>query len=299
MSDRLRVGLVGAGPWAQLFTAPMLAGATDADFVGIWARRPSAAEELAARHGTAAVEELDALFDRCEAVCFSVPPSVQAELASRAARAGKAVLLDKPVGATVAEAEALAAAVDDAGVVSQVVLTYRYLDAMRSFLGAAAGFDAYGGRASFFGNGCIEGTYFATPWRLAEGGLLDLGPHVLDALDAALGPIEAVEARGDAHRLVLLECTHAGGRVSQAALSATTDQAGGLAVELTGPEGRLALDLASRGPDEAGTDAAVAQQRIVGELVACVRAGRPHDLDVHRGLHLQRLIDAAAAQIAR
>jgi predicted dehydrogenase len=299
VSDRLQLGLVGAGPWAHLFTAPMLAASTDADFVGVWARRPEAAHELAAAHGTVAFEDLAALFDRCEAVTFSVPPSVQAELAAKAASAGTAVLLDKPVGASLAQAEALAEAIDRAGVVSQVILTNRYLDSMRSFLDAAARFDAYGGRASFFGNGCMEGTYFATPWRLAEGGLLDLGPHVLDALDAALGPIQAVEARGDVHRLVLLECEHAGGRVSQAALSATSNQAGALAVELCGLDGRLALDLAARTPEQADADSAIARARIVAELASCVRDGTRHPLDVHRGLHLQRLIDDAAAQLRR
>jgi predicted dehydrogenase len=277
----------------------MLEASADADFVGVWARRPEAARQLAEAHGTTAYDDLDELFRRCEAVTFSVPPSVQAELAAQAASAGKAVLLDKPVGGNVAEAEALAEAIDRAGVVSQVILTNRYCDSMRLFLEAAAGFDAYGGRASFFGNGGLEGTYFGTPWRIAEGGLVDLGPHVLDALDAALGPIRAVEARGDVHRLVLLECDHAGDRVSQAAISATSNQAGALAVELYGLEGRLDLDLTKRTQEQTDTENATARARIVAELASCVRNGSRHPLDVHRGLYLQRLIDAAAAQLER
>lgn len=298
MSERLQVGLVGAGPWAQLFTAPMLAASPDADFVGVWARRSQAARTLAAVHRTTAYDDFDELVGRCEAVTFSVPPSVQAELAARAARAGKAVLLDKPIGGTLAEAETLAEAIRAAGVVSQVILTNRYLDSMRTFLDAAGRFDAYGGRASFFGNGCLEGTYFGTPWRIAEGGLLDLGPHVLDALDAALGPIRSVEARGDVHRLVLLECEHTGDRISQAAISATSNQAGGLAVELHGLDGRLELDLTRRTPEQAEAEAALARTRIVAELASCVRSGAGHPLDVERGLHLQRLIDDAGRQLS-
>src|SRR5258705_3655681 len=167
-SDRLRVGLVGAGPWGHLFTAPMLANSTDAAFAGIWARRPDAAEQLARVHGVPAYHDLDALFAGCDAVTFSVPPSVQAALAARAARAGLAVLLDKPVGGNVAEAEALTAAIDEAKVVSQVILTNRYFDSMRSFLDNVRELESYGGRASFFGDGCLPGTYFATPWRVAE-----------------------------------------------------------------------------------------------------------------------------------
>jgi len=299
VGGRLRLGLVGAGPWAQLFTAPMLEASADADFVGIWARRSGAARQLAEAHGTAAYDDIDELFGQCEAITFSVPPSVQAELAAQAASAGKAVLLDKPVGGNLAEAEALAGAIDRAGVVSQVILTNRYADSVRSFLAAAAGFDAYGGRASFFGDGGLEGTYFGTPWRIAGGGLVDLGPHVLDALDAALGPIRTIEARGDVHRLVLLECEHAVGQVSQAAISATSHQAGALAVELYGLEGRLDLDLGRRTQDQTAAETATVQARIVAELASCVRNGTRHPLDVHRGVYLQRLMDDAAAQLER
>ncbi len=297
MTERLRVGLVGAGPWAHLFTGPMLAASADVEFVGIWSRRPEPAQELARHHGVTAFAELPDLFAASDAMVFSVPPSVQAALAAQAARAGLAVLLDKPVGGNVAEAEALAAAIDTAGVVSQVILTNRYFDATRSFLAAAGEFDSYGGRAAFFGNGCVPGTYFATPWRVAEGGLLDLGPHVLDALDAALGPIEAIEAHGDPQRLVLLECRHANGRLSQAALSATTNQPGGLMVEVHGPAGRLALDVAAFTQAQSEAEFATAQRVILSEFAAAVRAGTGHPLDVHRGVHLQRLIADAARQL--
>lgn len=297
MSDKLRIGLVGAGPWGHMFTGPMLSASDDVTFVGIWARRPDAAALLASTHQVAAYDDLDALFADCDAVTFSVPPDVQAELAAQAARAGKAVLLDKPVGKNVAQAEALAAAIDEAGVVSQVILTNRYFDRMRAFLDEARRFDSYGGRASFFGNGCVPGTYFATPWRLAEGGLLDLGPHVLDALDAALGSIVSIRATGNVQRLVLLECEHDNGRISQAALSANSNQEGGLMVQVHGLDGRVTFDVGALSPEQVADEFATAQRRILSELAAAVASGTPHELDVHRGLHLQRLIDTAAAQL--
>ena len=296
-NEPLRIGLVGAGPWGHLFTGPMLAGSPDCTFVGVWARRPEAASELAGVHGVTAYADLDALFDDCDAVTFSLPPDVQADLAARAAAAGKAVLLDKPVGLTTAQAESLAGGIDAAGVTSQVIFTNRYYDGMRAFLEQARAFDSYGGRASFFGNGCVPGTYFATPWRLEQGGLLDLGPHVLDALDAALGPIVDISARGDVQRIVFLECEHEGGRISQAALCATSNQDGGLAVEVHGLHGRVRFDVGSFTPEEMNAEVRTAMRRIVEEFAASVRAGRPHELDIHRGLHLQRLIDRAAAQL--
>lgn len=299
MTEPLRMGLVGAGPWGHLFTGPMIAGSPDATFVGVWARRPEAAAELAGKHGTTAYDDIEALFAVCDAVTFSVPPNVQAELATRAARAGVAVLLDKPVGCNVEQAEALAAAVDEAGVVSQMILTNRYFASMRAFLEQAASFDSYGGRAAFFGNGCVPGTYFATPWRIEEGGLLDLGPHVLDGLDAAIGRIVAIEAHGDPQRLVLLECEHENGRLSQAALCATTNQDGGLMVEVHGLDGRLTFDAGRFDPEQKAMEWSTMPNRIIAELAAAVASGTPHELDVHRGLHLQRLIDDATAQLAK
>jgi predicted dehydrogenase len=297
MSDTPRIGLVGAGPWANLFTGPMLASSTSLHLAGVWARRPEAAASLATTLATQPFDDIDALLDQVDALAFAVPPDVQADIGARAARAGKALLLDKPIGVTLSQATSLADAVGQAGVVTQVLLTNRYLPAMREYLAQLDGFDGYGARASFFGNGCIPGTYFATPWRLEQGGLLDLGPHVFDALEASLGPILDVDARGDRMGMVFLTCTHADGRISQASLSATTDVSGGLQVEVYGRAGRVALDVGAMSPEENAAQFAAAQHTVCDEFAACVRSGTPHPLDAQRALGLQRLIDRAGAQL--
>jgi predicted dehydrogenase len=204
------------------------------------------------------------------------------------------VLLDKPLGITVGQAQRLADAVEEAGVVSQLLLTNRYRPAMRRFLIQAAGFRAEGARAALVHGDAMPGRPFGTPWRLAEGCLLDLGPHVLDALDAALGPIVAVRAAGDPRRVVALTCEHDSGAVSSAVMSGSSPvEPGGLSVELFGPDGHLALDLGR--PDPArGVDETHAAMSVVGtEFAHAVRTGEPHELDVRRGLHLQRLIAMA------
>ena len=65
-----RVGLVGAGPWATMFHAPMLAGASRLELAVVWARRPEAAAVLADRFGIQAVGSFDELLSRCDAVAF-------------------------------------------------------------------------------------------------------------------------------------------------------------------------------------------------------------------------------------
>jgi predicted dehydrogenase len=72
------VGLVGAGPWAEMLHAPMLAGGPETTLAGVWARRPEAARALAEAHGSRAVGSLEELWEVCEAVAFAVPPDVQA-----------------------------------------------------------------------------------------------------------------------------------------------------------------------------------------------------------------------------
>src|SRR5689334_24082209 len=128
MPDALSVGLVGAGPWAGMFTAPMLAAGPATRLAAVWARRAEAAGELAARYGVPAVGTPSDLFAECDAVAFAVPPDVQAAVAVEAAAAGKHLLLEKPVAFTVDAAEDVARAVDEARVVTQLVLTNRYTD---------------------------------------------------------------------------------------------------------------------------------------------------------------------------
>ncbi|MGI8756211.1 MAG: Gfo/Idh/MocA family protein [Acidimicrobiales bacterium] len=289
MSDPVRVGLVGAGPWASMVHAPVFAGAPETTLEAVWARRPETARTLAARHGATPVATTDELFQRCEAVVFAVPPDVQADLAVAAARAGCALVLEKPIAGDLAGAEALALAAGESGVASMVVLSWRYAAAVRAFLDDAAHFDAFGGSGQFLSSGLLGGP-FATPWRLERGPLLDLGPHVVDLLDAALGPVTAVRATGHHHDLVTLQLEHRSGVVSTALLSATMavepHRAG---VELYGSAGVLEIDCATAvGPEAFLT--------VARELAEAVR-GTPHPLDVGRGLHLQRILADAEGQL--
>jgi len=286
--NTLRVGLVGAGPWATMVHAPMLAGSPDTELAGVWARRSEAAEALAARHGTTSAPTLDALLERCDAVAFAVPPGVQAELAITAARAGKTLLLEKPIAADLAGAERLADAVGAAGVGSLVLFTWRFATAFRTLV--ADDRAATAGRLEFVTDALLPGGAFATPWRLEEGPLLDLGPHAVDALDAVLGPVVDVQARGDRHGLVTLLLAHESGAASTALLGATSPPGTRrITIEIHRPDGVDELDMAEAiGPGVFGTVAAD---------LAAAAAGDTSGPDVLRGLHVQRVIAAASDQL--
>jgi len=284
--DPVTVGLVGAGPWAAELHAPMLADGPETRLTAVWARRPEAAAELAARHGARAVTRYEELFDHCEAVAFAVPPDVQAEMAPAAARAGKALLLEKPIGLDLAGARRVVDAVEEAGVVSQVVLTKRYHPLTQRFIDEASSFEATGARSAYL-HGAFLGGKFATPWRLAHGALLDLGPHLLDLLIAALGPIEDIRGAGDPRRWVEITSRHASGVVSQASLSGAVSLSRSVtSIELYGTGGSLEFDANTIDHDEC-------PPILRREFATAVRSGTGHPLDARHGLMLQELLQRA------
>lgn len=285
--EPVRVGLVGAGPWARAMHARMLAAGPETRLTAVWARRTEAAQETAAPYGAHVAASFDELLDHCEAVAFAVPPSVQAELAPLAAERGKALLLEKPLSLDLASAERLVDAVDEAGVVTQLVLTKRYHPVTRRFIEEAQRLDVIGARSCYL-HGAFLGGDFATSWRLEHGVLLDLGPHLIDLLDAAAGPIVSVRGTGDARRWTELTCEHESGAISQASLSGSVPLERALTrVELFGQQGQLVYDTAEIDHEECWPI-------LRREFATAVRSGRSGELDAHRGLRLQRLLEDAA-----
>ncbi|WP_204056408.1 Gfo/Idh/MocA family protein [Microbispora corallina] len=288
------VGLVGAGPWGSGFHAPMLAAGPQTRLAGVWSRRPERAREVAARFAVPAFADYDLLLDACEAVAFAVPPEVQVSMAVRAARAGRALLLEKPLAPDLAGATALAEAVDAAGVPTQLMLTRRYRPQVREFLDRARRFRARGAQARHLTDELFSAAY-ATPWRRRQGVLDDFGFHALDLLDAALGTVKDVMAVGDPHGYMALTCVHEGeGAVSQLALCGSIGSPHGhhKTMELYGREGALVLDFRELADDSAPT-----RENVRSEFAATVRSGVPHTVDVHHGLHLQRLLEQARSQL--
>lgn len=283
--EPVSVGLVGAGPWAERAHAPMLAKSPHLRFAGVWARRPEAAGRL----GAPVFERVEELFDACEAVAFCVPPGVQAELGVRAARAGKALLLEKPLADSLENARRLADAVREAGVASQMVLTMRYTKQVRAFLARCADIEAFGGHAANITDVLLGGHPFGTPWRLERGALLDVGPHVVDLLEAALGRVTGVRAHGNPLGWTGLLLDHEGGAASEASLCMAA--AGDLPPASVAVYGRTGSATLLPGDDDDPFEA------IAEEFARTVRQGGGHPLDAAHGLRLQEIIAEAEAQL--
>src|SRR5256884_6037552 len=176
----LRLGLVGTGYWARIAHAPALASTEGIELAGVWGRDRRAAFALAAEHGAAAFGEIEAMLAAVDGVAFAVPPAVQAPIATAAARAGKHLMLEKPIAIADAEADQLVAAVDEGQVASVVFFTLRVRDEMRAWLADVSARGGWaGGLAPWFGASVLETRPFNTPWRRGKGALWDLGPHVI------------------------------------------------------------------------------------------------------------------------
>lgn len=217
----MRFGLLGTGYWAAETQGAALAEHPVAEFAGVWGRNRAKARGLAARFGAQAYDDADALIADVDAVAIALPPDVQAELALRAARAGRHLLLDKPLAFSTEDADRIVHAVQKGGLASLVFFTNRFSKPVEEFLAetaAAGGWD--GGRATVLASIFEPGSpYENSPWRRERGGLWDVGPHALSILLPVLGPVAGVTAldgpRGAAH--VLLR--HRSGPVSTLALA--------------------------------------------------------------------------------
>ncbi|WP_225834297.1 Gfo/Idh/MocA family protein [Streptomyces sp. NK08204] len=290
----MRIGLLGTGPWARAAYAPALAGHPGLDFAGVWGRRADAATALAGRYGVRAYGEVDALLADVDAVAVALPPSVQAELAVRAARAGRHLLLDKPLALGVAEARAVVQAVERTGVASVVFFTTRFQREPEAWMAEQA---CRGGwftaQAQWLGAVFTgDSPFAASPWRREKGALWDVGPHALSVLLPVLGDVRqvvaAVHGPADTVHLVL---DHTAGASSTLTLSLSAPAAAaGAQVELRGESGVTLLPSSSE-------SAVAALARATDALLAAAATGRPHACDAAFGLRVTEILATAEARL--
>jgi predicted dehydrogenase len=290
----MRFGLVGTGHWARATHAPAIAGTDGAELVGVWGRRPEAVSAVADEHGARAYDDFDALLGDVDAVAFSVPPDVQAPLATRAARAGKHLLLDKPIALSREDSDALVDAVSATGVASVVFLTSRFVPAVRDWLAdVTTTSDWDGATAHWLGATFAEGSPYAdSQWRHDKGGLWDLTPHILSIVMVVFGPVDRVTAERGQRDTTNLLLHHTSGATSV------------LTVSLEAPPAATVQDLAiwgARGRSwmPAGFDDPPAALRVaLSELMAIVEYGAvEHPCNVRFGRDIVEVLAAADEQL--
>jgi predicted dehydrogenase len=198
MSRRIKWGVIGSGGIARRRTIPEgIVPASNAALTAVYnptqATNEAVGREFGAR-ACATVEEL--LAPEVEAIYIASPPHVHLEQARACAAAGKHVLCEKPLALTVADAQAMIAACEQAGVRLGTAFMMRFHAQHQAALGLV-----HDGRLGqpVFARAQLSCWYPPRPgaWRqdpaLAGGGsLMDLGGHCIDLLEMFLGPVAAV-----------------------------------------------------------------------------------------------------------
>ncbi len=110
--ERLRLGVVGTGSMGRHHVR-ILAALPEAELVGIYDQRPEVAAELAAEHGTHSFSSLEELAAQVDAAVLAVPTYAHAQIGCELLAEGVHLLIEKPIAATLEEADRLLAAAGD------------------------------------------------------------------------------------------------------------------------------------------------------------------------------------------
>ncbi len=204
----LRVGLIGYGLAGSVFHAPLIKATAGFRLDAIVTSNPTRAEQARQQHPLASVlADSEALWARAlDLVVIASSNRSHAPLAMRALEAGLAVVVDKPLAVTSAEAQALAEFAAARGRLLSVFHNRRW-DSEFLTLRDLIDKGALGKVHRFESRFERWRPQIRAGWRQqsdpAEGGgvLLDLGTHLIDQALQLFGPVQSVHAE--------LDCRHA------------------------------------------------------------------------------------------
>jgi predicted dehydrogenase len=250
--------IVGAGMIADYHRRAIEANADKgAKLVAVGHYEPARFDEIAVRFGVPC-EDYDTLLSRpeVEVVCICTPSGHHADQAIAAVRAGKHVLVEKPMALSLADADLMIETSRAHGVQLGVVLQRRAEPLFRQIKQALANGDLgdltqavvtmpyYRGDA-YYAQADWRGT-----WALDGGGvLMNQGIHIIDLLVWMMGdPVEIQAYAGALHRKVEVEDVAAAAlrfaNGSLATITATTTAAPGFPhrLEFYGTNGGIQLE---------------------------------------------------------
>jgi len=203
----VRAALIGYGLAGEEFHGPLLERAQAIELATIVTADPERARRARGDHpGARVVDSAERVWERADEhdlVVVATPNETHVPLASAAIERGLAVVVDKPLAVTAADARALVERAEAAGVPLAVFHNRRFDAEQRALrqllsdgrLGRLLRVEA---RLERWASDSAR-----TPWRrsgeAAAGGgiLLDLGAHLVDQMLTLLGPVRSVYAEID------------------------------------------------------------------------------------------------------
>lgn len=326
------IGVIGLGNAAKPHARALrdLEAASLVQVTGVYARDAARRAAFATAQGFPAAGSVEALIEdpRTRAILLLTPPDARLAHLRLAVERGKAALVEKPVGRTTVEADAMVALASAAGVPMGVVLQHRKrrgaLDLRRMLAEGALG---RVGLVRLVVPWWRDQAYYDTPGRgtiARDGGgvLLSQAIHAIDLMLHLLGPVARVSALAGTtslHRMETEDIAVAGLEFASGAIGAlvatTAAFPGGSEVlSIDGDRGSAELGhgelvvrwrdgRVDRSPDSiasgTGTDPMAfdhgMHREVIREFVEAVAAGRDAPVTADDGLAAQRLIDAMLA----
>ena len=198
-TKKVRVAIIGAGAVSDYHHVPALRFDPRAELVAVCDSAPALLEKRKADWGVRRVttdpEELCAAGD-VDAVIIATPNFTHKPIALAAARAGKHVMCEKPLGLNAGEVRAMYEACRDAGVVHMTAFTYRFAPSMR-YLRHLLTTGALGAPRHFRSQRFLDWPETSWGWRQYQdkagaGDLYDMTIHRIDFAIDLLGPIKTV-----------------------------------------------------------------------------------------------------------
>ncbi|MFG2581150.1 Gfo/Idh/MocA family protein [Streptomyces malaysiensis] len=241
-STTVRVGLIGYGLAGSVFHAPLIAATEGLTLDTIVTSSPERQQQARAEFPD--VRLLDSAYelwgraDELDLIVIASPNRSHVPLARAALEAGLPTVVDKPLAATAAEAEELAALAESRGLLLSVFQNRRWDNDFRTLRkllaeGALGEVQRFESRFERW-RPQLKGGWRESGDPAEIGGLLyDLGSHLVDQALTLFGPVESVYAEADMRRPeartdddTFIALTHTGGVRSHLWMSATTAQLG-------------------------------------------------------------------------
>jgi 1,5-anhydro-D-fructose reductase (1,5-anhydro-D-mannitol-forming) len=193
----VRWGILGCGDVAEKKSGPALYKASGSELVAVMRRDRAKAEDFARRHGAKrAYDTVDALLADTEidAVYIATPPHLHCEQTLAAARAGKHVLVEKPMALNAAECERMMDACREANVFLHVAYYRRFYPKFvraKQLLEEGAVGRVLGARLLMCSRSGTGG--WRTDPAISGGGhFFDVGSHRIDMLLYLLGDVAEI-----------------------------------------------------------------------------------------------------------
>lgn len=201
MKAPIRVGVLSFAHYHANFWTEVFRESDLATLVGIWDDDPARGAAQAAAHGTGYTADLSSLLANCDAVAICSETARHEELITQAARAGCAVLCEKPLATSMDACDRIAQALSLSGTPFMQSFPKRFdpVNHVLKDMLQAGSFGRVGlvrvRHGHYYGvDPSFAGSWHANPLTSGGGALLDEGVHGADFLRWMFGEPRTVQA---------------------------------------------------------------------------------------------------------